>query len=102
MELDDNESLYNRYNFQSINLISLNEDNNNYKINNYEILMKMIIKIRKKYLKKRFNRLSLESTNINSWNPSLFSGKKSNINNNNNNEIISKFYSYFNIKQGEK
>ena len=44
MELDDNESLYNRYNFQSINLISLNEDNNNYKINNYEILMKMIIK----------------------------------------------------------
>ena len=52
MELDDNESLYNRYNFQSINLISLNEDNNNYKINNYEVLMKMIIKIRKKYLKK--------------------------------------------------
>ena len=52
MELDDNESLYNRYNFQSINLISLNEDNNNYKINNYEILMKMIIKIRKKYLRK--------------------------------------------------
>ncbi len=52
MELDDNESLYNRYNFQSINLISLNEDNNNYKINNYEVLMKMIIKIRKKYLRK--------------------------------------------------
>ena len=52
MELDDNESWYNRYNFQSINLISLNEDNNNYKINNYEILMKMIIKIRKKYLRK--------------------------------------------------
>ena len=52
MELDDNESLYNRYNFQSINLISLNEDNHNYKINNYEVLMKMIIKIRKKYLKK--------------------------------------------------
>jgi hypothetical protein len=52
LELDDNESLYNRYNFQSINLISLNEDNNNYKINNYEVLMKMIIKIRKKYLKK--------------------------------------------------
>jgi hypothetical protein len=52
LELDDNESLYNRYNFQSINLISLNEDNNNYKINNYEILMKMIIKIRKKYLRK--------------------------------------------------
>ena len=52
MELDDNESLYNRYNFHSINLISLNEDNNNYKINNYEILMKMIIKIRKKYLRK--------------------------------------------------
>ena len=52
MELDDNESLYNKYNFQSINLISLNEDNNNYKINNYEILMKMIIKIRKKYLRK--------------------------------------------------
>jgi hypothetical protein len=52
LELDDNESLYNRYNFHSINLISLNEDNNNYKINNYEILMKMIIKIRKKYLRK--------------------------------------------------
>jgi hypothetical protein len=52
LELDDNESLYNRYNFQSINLISLNEDNNNYKINNYEVLMKMIIKIRKKYLRK--------------------------------------------------